>query len=48
MRNKGRTGSAWKRQGEGEGEGRGQGGEMTQTMYAHVSKRIIILKRMSP
>jgi hypothetical protein len=33
IREKGRTGSAWKR-----GGGQGQGGEMTQTMYAHVNK----------
>jgi hypothetical protein len=26
---------------EGRGWGRGAGGEMTQTMYAHVNKRII-------
>jgi hypothetical protein len=30
----------------GEGRGGGQGGEMTQTMYAHVNKRIIFLKRI--
>jgi hypothetical protein len=35
---KGRTGPDWNR-GE-KGEERGQRGEMTQTMYAHVNKRI--------
>jgi hypothetical protein len=25
----------------GKGEGRGKGGEMTQTLYAHMNKRII-------
>jgi hypothetical protein len=40
---KGRTGPAWKGRGErGEGWGRGHRGEMTQTMYAHVNKLIII------
>jgi hypothetical protein len=42
---KGRTGPAWncgKKGGEG-GGGR-QGREMTQTMYAHVSKQIIKIK----
>jgi hypothetical protein len=29
----------------GRGWGRGEGVEMTQTMYAHVNKRIIIKKR---
>jgi hypothetical protein len=33
---KGRTGSAWKR--EGRGREQGVGGEMTQTMYAHMNK----------
>jgi hypothetical protein len=35
IRDKGRTGSAWKRGKGGCGE---QGGEMAQTMYAHVNK----------
>jgi hypothetical protein len=30
----------------GEGRGQGEGGEMTQTMYAHVNKSIIIKKRI--
>jgi hypothetical protein len=35
----GRTGSAWKQEGEGEREGTGrQWGEMAQTMYAHMNK----------
>jgi hypothetical protein len=43
----GRTGLAWK-QGRwgGEGEGRGQWGEMTQTMYAHMNKKIKRKKRI--
>jgi hypothetical protein len=35
-----RTGSAWKGGGGGRGSGWVQKGEMTQTMYAHVNKRI--------
>jgi hypothetical protein len=35
----GRAGSAWKQGGWGKRE-RGQGGEMAQTMYTHVNKRI--------
>jgi hypothetical protein len=38
IRDKGRTGSAWKRGGEGRGSGWGYGGEMTQTMCAHRNK----------
>jgi hypothetical protein len=39
IRDKGRTGSAWKwGREEGEGQGREQGGKMAQTMYAHVNK----------
>jgi hypothetical protein len=39
IRDKGRTGSAWKLVGEeGRGWGKGEGGEMTQTMYSHVNK----------
>jgi hypothetical protein len=42
---KGRTGPAWNGgRKEGEVGGGGQWGEMTQTMYAHVNKRIIIIK----
>jgi hypothetical protein len=32
----------------GEGGGEGQGGEMTQTMYAHMNKRIIKKDTYSP
>jgi hypothetical protein len=35
-----RTGSAWKWGGEGGGGGGGKVGEMTQTMYTHVSRWI--------
>jgi hypothetical protein len=35
-----RTAFAWKWRGRGKGQGKGVGGEMTQTMYAHVSKWI--------
>jgi hypothetical protein len=39
---KDRTGPAWNRRGREErGEEGGRGGEMTQTMYAHMNKRII-------
>jgi hypothetical protein len=31
--------------GRGRGWGRGAGGEMTQTMYAHVNKRILKIKK---
>jgi hypothetical protein len=42
IRDKGRTGSAWKRGEEEEQGGRWkQGGEITQTMYAHMNKGII-------
>jgi hypothetical protein len=40
-----RTGSAWKRGGRrGDGVGGGQRGEMTQTLYAHMNKRIVKTK----
>jgi hypothetical protein len=42
---KGRTGHTWNCGGKGEGiRGGGQGREMTQTIYEHVNKRIIIKK----
>jgi hypothetical protein len=47
IRDKGKTVSAWKRGGGGEregmrgkGRGRGKGEEMTQTLYAHMIKRL--------
>jgi hypothetical protein len=41
-----RTGPAWNGEGKkGEGGGGGQGGEMTQTMYARVNKRIKKVKQ---
>jgi hypothetical protein len=41
IREKGRTGSAWKQGGWGEKEGMGwgEGGEMAQTMYADMNKK---------
>jgi hypothetical protein len=39
IKDKGRTGSAWKRGGWwGEKESEGQGGEIAQTMYPHMNK----------
>jgi hypothetical protein len=45
IRNKGKTGSAWKRGGLGETDSQVAGGEMVQKMYAHVNKVIKNLKK---